>query len=284
MKTVPLHGKIAAGRVALIDDGDYDLVMQHRWYVDETAKVGKRHWGPYAVTRIRLDGGRRIRLPMHCLIMGTKGVDHRDHDGLNNQRSNLRPATQVQNGQNQRPQVGKSSRYKGVSWYKASNAWRARLRVNKTLMYLGSFASELEAAYAYDAAAREAFGEFACTNFPGAPTQAMRDEWEAATRARVAHAEQALERVCVVCGKGYRSKSPKPNFYCGRTCCARAARERKREREGLPEPGTPRKLTCIICGKGFESTRSDALYCGTRCCEKARRQRERERELEGRLF
>lgn len=248
MRTIPLSGNAARGRVALVDDEDYDRVMRHRWHVFEKREPGKRH------------------------------------DGLNNQRHNLRVATQMQNGQNQRPQTGKSSQYKGVSWYKASSAWRARIRVNKVLILLGEFASELEAAYAYDAAAREAFGEFACTNFPDGPTQAMRDEWEAATRARVARAERALERVCVVCGNGYRSKSPKPNFYCGRACCSRAAAKRKREREGLPEPGTPRRLTCILCGEGFESPRCDALYCGPRCCDKARNRRKRERELEGRLF
>jgi hypothetical protein len=35
VKTVPLHGKIAAGRVALVDDGDYELVVQHRWNAKE---------------------------------------------------------------------------------------------------------------------------------------------------------------------------------------------------------------------------------------------------------
>jgi len=84
MKTVPLHGKKAAGRVARVNDEDYDLVMQYRWRVhDPDPRPGRRRNGPYAVTSV----GRSGVLRMHCLIMGVNGVDHRDHDGLNNQRS-----------------------------------------------------------------------------------------------------------------------------------------------------------------------------------------------------
>jgi hypothetical protein len=169
VRTVPLHGKKAAGRVVRVDDADHDLVMTFRWNIREVRKPGRRRMnGPYAVTRVVI-GGRVTSLYMHVLIMGVKGVDHIDHDGLNNQRYNLRPATQVQNGGNQRPPTGKTSAYKGVYRHRASGKWRAGIGVNRKHIHLGTFASELDAACAYDAAAREHFGEYAYTNFPEPP-------------------------------------------------------------------------------------------------------------------
>jgi hypothetical protein len=163
MMTVPLHGPKAAGRVARVDDGDYDLVMAHRWNVLEQDRPG--HWpiGPYATTNLPDYGTTML---MHKLITGWPRTDHADHDGLNNQRYNLRPWTGGQNLQNARKRAGSSSVYKGVSWDKVNRNWLARICVEKHERNLGRYASEIDAAIAYDAAAREAFGEFACLNFP----------------------------------------------------------------------------------------------------------------------
>src|SRR5580704_8392166 len=99
METVPLHGKKAAGRVALVDDEDYELVMQYRWHVWETPPTAtRRGTGPYARANIGYGRSERRSAAMHCLIMGQRGIDHIDHDTLNNQRSNLRPASHRQNG------------------------------------------------------------------------------------------------------------------------------------------------------------------------------------------
>jgi len=106
---------------------------------------------------------------MHCLIMGLKGIDHIDHDGLNNQRSNLRPATGSQNNANQRSHLTGSSQYKGVSYYKPAGRWSASLRTQQQIIYLGRFGTEEEAARAYDTAAREIWGEYACLNFADLP-------------------------------------------------------------------------------------------------------------------
>jgi hypothetical protein len=173
MKTVPLYGKVAAGRVALVDDEDYEVVMRHRWNVYERIRPNGSHVGPYATTSVpRDDGQGRIRIvQMHQLLMpGVRQVDHEDGDGLNNQRSNLRPATNVQNHANERKTRtwrGRptSSRFKGVSWYKAGSKWMASIQDGRK-RGLGYFTDEVEAARAYDAAAREAFGEFARVNFP----------------------------------------------------------------------------------------------------------------------
>jgi len=144
--------------VALVDDGDYDLVMRYRWNAIEQPGQGCA----YALTNDPAGPSRSLH--MHTLITGWAQVDHRDHNGLNNQRANLRPATHSQNLGNQRKRRGTASRYKGVTPCKRS--WQARIRVNGKQTHLGTYGTEEEAARAYDAAARRAFGEFACLNFP----------------------------------------------------------------------------------------------------------------------
>lgn len=252
MRTVPLYGKKAAGRVALVDDEDYELVMLYKWYVWEIPpQAGRRTCGPYAIANFVTDTGKRTTIRMHCLIMVTKGVDHQDHDGLNNQRSNLRPATESQNGANQRAQDGRSSSYKGVAWERRRNQWRAVIKVHGRFREVGGYPSELQAAYAYDEAARKAFGAFACPNFDEGPTQAMRDEWHAAQEAHAAlMAEVSVKRertrkaaqkqwwdqrepemrICAECGGEYRSRSTR-SFYCSRACGWQAWSRRRRELE-----------------------------------------------------
>jgi AP2 domain len=159
MMTVPLHGKLGTGQVALVDEEDYDLVVAYRWY----ARRGNRGGGIYAMAPIWSDR-RRSWIRMHNLIMGCKGIDHRNHNGLDNQRSNLRVATGSQNNANQRPQQGRASRFKGVS--RRRQRWRATIQVRGLAWSLGGFATEEEAARAYDAAALHAWGEFAYLNFP----------------------------------------------------------------------------------------------------------------------
>jgi AP2 domain len=103
---------------------------------------------------------------MHILITGIRtGIDHANGNGLDNQRTNLRPAGQRLNMANIRPQATrKSSRFKGVRLL-PSGKWQARIRVGQPV-YLGVFGDEEAAARAYDAAARAAWGEFGRLNFP----------------------------------------------------------------------------------------------------------------------
>jgi hypothetical protein len=162
MMTVALSGKRAAGRVALIDDEDWPLVAPHLWWVLEFERKGRRA-GPYAYSKLIRDDGSQVPLYMHKLITGYPMTDHIDHDGLNNQRSNLRPATRSQNQQNRRSRTGTSS-FKGVHWVTAARRWRAAICINGTTRHLGHFASEEEAALAYNAAALQAFGAYACLN------------------------------------------------------------------------------------------------------------------------
>lgn len=168
MKTVPLYGQLAAGRVALVDDADYDLVMQHRWNVHETSKgPGRCPTGPYAITGTYRNG-RAGTMSMHALLTGYARTDHKNRNGLDNQRHNLRPATPSQNTANNPGKQGRRSRFKGVSWQASRQSprkWRAQIKAGK-FRHLGYFTDEAEAARAYDAAAREAFGEYAYLNFP----------------------------------------------------------------------------------------------------------------------
>jgi hypothetical protein len=242
MKTVLLHGAKAAGRVTIVDDEDYDLVMQYRWHIhDPEPKPGRRR-NPYAVTNAVINGTRGGR--MHALILGVGGGDHIDHDGLNNQRYNLRPATPGENARNTRPRLACSSQFKGVCFTRRK--WLAYIDVDGCRTRLGHFVCEIEAAYAYDAAARALHGEFACPNFPEGPTQAMRDQWQserekrkaalAAARASRNQVEEFWAQrepdtfVCGECGEEYRSRAVGKKSYCGKECRQKVHIRRKRER------------------------------------------------------
>jgi hypothetical protein len=159
MIAIPLSGKKAAGRVALIDADDLALVSPYRWRVLENARPGRIN-GPYAAT------GHNAVL-MHNLILGVKGVDHINHDGLDNRRVNLRPATRSQNNHNERSRTGSISRFKGVTFDgRWRGRWQAQIAIDGRRPSLGYFATEEEAARAYDAAAFAAWGEYAWLNFP----------------------------------------------------------------------------------------------------------------------
>ena len=158
MKYMPLN----QGCYAIVDDEDYDELNKHKWRV-LTGSSGIK----YAVRRVRRSFGRTI-IYMHRQILrvepGQK-VDHKNHDGLDNRKTNIRICTHAQNMRNLRPRQGGSSIYKGVSWHKASRAWTAQIEVDGIYKYLGCSKSEIDAAEAYDNAAREHFGEFAYLNF-----------------------------------------------------------------------------------------------------------------------
>jgi hypothetical protein len=93
-------------------------------------------------------------------------VDHINGDKLDNRRANLRVATKTQQRQNQRVTRRNTSGFKGVSRISSTGRWRARIKVSGRQMPCGVYATAESAALAYDAAAREYFGEFARLNFP----------------------------------------------------------------------------------------------------------------------
>jgi len=96
-------------------------------------------------------------------------IDHINNNGLDNRKANLRPATPAQNARNRRKMAAKtSSKYKGVSYSASARKWCAAIRVNGQYKYFGLFQNEIEAAKAYDKAAKKYHREFAQLNFPSA--------------------------------------------------------------------------------------------------------------------
>lgn len=155
MKYIPLQDGLAS----IVDDSDYDFINSLKWY----AHKGSNEY--YA--RCNSKGYEGVF--MHRLILGITDlkslVDHQDHNGLNNQRRNLRLATHSQNSINRRKQKNCSSVYIGVYWNKIRQLWQSYIKKNSICTYLGAFENEEDAAFAYDNAARKEFGEFANLNF-----------------------------------------------------------------------------------------------------------------------
>lgn len=159
MKKIPL----SKGKFALVDDADFDWLNQWKWSV---TKNGKHHF--YA-ERSRVDSnGKRSNIRMHRLILGLTDrsilADHIDGNGLNNQRSNLRPCTSSQNHMNSHTARSSSSIYKGVGWFSSENKWRARIGTKHIGLFPGTAEGEISAAIAYNEHATILYGEFACLN------------------------------------------------------------------------------------------------------------------------
>ncbi len=164
MKTLAIMAvPLSQGLFALVDGEDYKWLMQWKWY------TCKEQSGNYYARRTTRKYKRRQSILMHRQVLNTpKGMetDHRNHCGLDNRKQNVRVCTKSQNNQNNRKaKAKKSSRYKGVSWSKRRRKWRAVIQLDKKQFEIGSFNNEIEAAKAYDAKAKELFGEFANLNF-----------------------------------------------------------------------------------------------------------------------
>lgn len=153
--TIPLRN----GGEMLADSEDEWLLAPIPWM---RLRVGRDRKIEYAYS-----GWFETRVYAHRLVLAAVTgveVDHINGDGLDNRRSNLRAATHALNLANQRPQQGRSSRFKGVSWNKQRRGWEAYIRVAGRQIHLGLFSDEGDAALAYDKAAIAAWGSFARPN------------------------------------------------------------------------------------------------------------------------
>ena len=150
---------LTQGQYAIVDPERYEELAKYKWFA-------KRCDGRFYAVR----SAKNKNVKMHHVIIGTeegKVIDHINSNGLDNRKANVRFATAQQNGWNKRKQRGNySSKYKGVHWEKKRKEWRARIKCSGRSIHLGRFETEEAAARAYDAKAREFFGEFACLNFP----------------------------------------------------------------------------------------------------------------------
>lgn len=151
---------LTKGKFAVIDAIDADIILPYKWQMV----------GNYAGrARLAKEKPGSFYIYMHRWIVDAPAgmqVDHINRDKLCNRRANLRIASRSQNKANSGPLANNTSGYVGVTWHGRARKWMAQTKVEKRHIYLGLFDDAADAARAYDAASREAFGEFALLNFP----------------------------------------------------------------------------------------------------------------------
>lgn len=158
-----LHGR----GVAIVDDADYEMVAGYRWY------LAKGKYTSYARASTVDEGGRWGSIPMHRLILGASAedeVDHKNRNGLDNRRENLRTCSGSQNQRNAPKRADNTSGFRGVyfdcSRLPRRSPWRAMTSINVKNKHLGYYPTAAEAAEHYDRAVLSLAGEHAETNFP----------------------------------------------------------------------------------------------------------------------
>jgi len=137
-----------------IDDADYDMVSQYRWAYRKCGTGGHHYI-------YRMGGGKEI--PLHRILLSVRSgymVDHRDGNTCNNKRANLRECTKITNARNAKRASNNTSGYKGVSWNKGKNKWKAYINYGGRQIFLGYYDKVLDAYGAYCQAGHELFGEF----------------------------------------------------------------------------------------------------------------------------
>lgn len=153
-KEIPL----TKGRFAIVDDDLFEELQQYRWHFTSG----------YACRSIKVNGEFKT-ISMHRHIAQAPidlEVDHINGNGLDNRQCNLRPCTHQENQWNRRNHV-RPNQYRGVTWHKKSKKWRARIRAHGKERALGYFSTREDAAKAYNMAASEVYGKFACLNSIG---------------------------------------------------------------------------------------------------------------------
>lgn len=167
MKTLTIVSKKHGIHNVLLDDEDYEYVKHWKWYIrwNESSQT-------FYCERFLKVNGNSIGIKMHRFIMGETNpkieIDHKDHNGLNNQRSNLRSGTRAENNRNKRPYKSGKSPYRGVCKRNESVSikFRTQIQVNGKKVYRKDWNTELEAALDYDRNVVKYHGEFAYLNFP----------------------------------------------------------------------------------------------------------------------
>lgn len=136
--------QLTQGKTAQVDNDDFDRLNLHKWYVMKNCKT-------YYAARFITINGKEKTFRMHHAIMGkVQGLqtDHKDGNGLNNQKGNLRFVTVRQNAQN-RKNIYKTSQYPGVCWDGDRDKWRSTIKINDKYKHIGRYVSEADAFIAY---------------------------------------------------------------------------------------------------------------------------------------
>jgi len=143
---------------ALCSDEDFDYLDQFLWCLNHGyVELSNQHVSMHSLIAKR----------MGLVLKDDQTIDHKDQNKKNNQRDNLRPATQQEQNCNRSKRSGQTSKYKGVRWHPIKKKWLVEIRVgNDEKVHLGVFDNEEEAARIYDRSAKRNFGEFAVFNFP----------------------------------------------------------------------------------------------------------------------
>lgn len=162
MKKILVNSRKHGIKEVLVDDEDFEYLNQFKW------NVVKKNNTFYATRKLtRTKNSKNVQ--MHRVILEVTNpkilVDHQDHNGLNNQRNNIRQCDAVENSRNRRSRKNKTSKYLGVYKRKRLNRWIAQIETIDKKIEIGRFDTEEEAARAYDKKASELFGEFANLNF-----------------------------------------------------------------------------------------------------------------------
>jgi hypothetical protein len=163
MKQIPL----SQGKIAFVDDEDFDWLNQYKWCAYQPNSKGTY----YATRNITYTDGTCSMVQMHReilgLSLGDRGLgDHKDRNGLNNQKHNLRVGSKALNSHNSKLQSNNSSGYRGVYWHKNRSKWVVRIGIHGVPKYCGVYDDVVEAAKVYDKEALQAYGPNVYLNFP----------------------------------------------------------------------------------------------------------------------
>ena len=165
MKVITIHSKKNGVKDILVDDDDYELVSKYRWCIAFTR-------GSFYAVNTTYVNRKPINIKMHRLIMGLLDnpkilIDHKDNNGLNNCRSNLRITDQAKNACNTKFTSKSNSGFRGVYKYNKENMNRmygVYVRHERKRIFGGYFSEPIEAAKKYNELALKYHGEFAKLN------------------------------------------------------------------------------------------------------------------------
>ena len=169
---------VTHNKFALVDDDDYEKLIKFKWCAIKHTKSNSF----YVVTSIN-----KKAIPMHRMIIGEKEgfqIDHKDRNGLNNQKSNLRFTTRSQNQWNKLCSKNNPTGFKGVSRH--GKKFKMDIKAGNTKITKCGFSTAIEAALCYDKHAIILHGEFACLNFRDKTPESInelieKEEWSEAS-------------------------------------------------------------------------------------------------------